>query len=530
MDEKVKKLHDAIADGREDEAKALIVAGTNFHTRPPGAFSDAFGAAISEGLVELVESMLAQGADINAPYCSKNWGSPLHLAIIKGREVVVRLLLDHGADMHARNAEWEQSPLHVACARDMHWLVELLIEQGAAVDTRDYENNTPLHETHDVDIARLLVSEGADIRALNDDGLTPLQCALHSGSACLARFLIEQGSDLQHLSKERGSLLHSACSGQDPDLVRYLLEAGLDASALSGGGWTPLHYCVVGNFTEAMLLLLERGAAVDAPNEEGHTSLHIAAKYCAVAAARTLLECGANVNAFDGANRETDAQTPLSLVIDGKQSYELDKSSLDFARVLLDHGAEVTAKQHKVISQLQRKVTRLREKIAAHDWGKLEDRIVRLFTKVVVRVAKDHPDEVFCAFALDCHAQEGGQMLACFNTQQNLDSYQRKREVSGDDLERWKWNPGNWDYSEMATTIGSKGWSSAMRGISIDGGIELPAAEKLLEAACGAMLRMAREGAFVSLSRAKEFQLLVCNHNEPLSAARERMARVRGSS
>ena len=58
--------------------------------------------------------------------------------------VIVRQLIDHGADVAARD-ETRLTPLHLAVFSGSFEIVRLLIERGADVTAQDGCNATPLH-------------------------------------------------------------------------------------------------------------------------------------------------------------------------------------------------------------------------------------------------------------------------------------------------------------------------------------------------------------------------------------------------
>ena len=61
--------------------------------------------------------------------------TPLHLAAQGGKEQVVRLLLEKGADIEARDRT-QQTPLHYAAYSGSEKLVRLLLEKGADIEAR----------------------------------------------------------------------------------------------------------------------------------------------------------------------------------------------------------------------------------------------------------------------------------------------------------------------------------------------------------------------------------------------------------
>lgn len=120
---------------------------------------------------------------------------------------VIELLIEHGADINARN--WrQQTPLHVAAtARATATVRYLLTCPRLDVDVQDDEGNTPLHAAIDaaarvmnhssdkveyaLEIVKALLEEGARTDLRNKNFLTPLDLARQKGVAEAVKILEE---------------------------------------------------------------------------------------------------------------------------------------------------------------------------------------------------------------------------------------------------------------------------------------------------------------------------------------------------
>jgi ankyrin repeat protein len=115
------------------------------------------------------------------------------------------MLILHGANVDARSFKG-LTPLHLA---DNPIFVEYLIKKGANVNEKGYKGNTALHLAAlygNLDVAKILISNGAIINALNDQQATAL--------------------DLAELKehKEMIEYLRSTADGLNKDLVNDLLK------------------------------------------------------------------------------------------------------------------------------------------------------------------------------------------------------------------------------------------------------------------------------------------------------------------
>jgi cytohesin len=112
----------------KDEAKArsLIEGGADVNRRTPDGTTP-LDRAVGAGFKDIVELLIAKGADVNA---KDFWDwTPLHSAVY-GHKDIVKLLIAKRADVNARDAEG-RTPLSYAKEEGHTEIVELLRKHGA---------------------------------------------------------------------------------------------------------------------------------------------------------------------------------------------------------------------------------------------------------------------------------------------------------------------------------------------------------------------------------------------------------------
>ena len=105
--------------------------------------------ASDHGNVDQVRLFLELGANANhANINSNNYGyeiQPIHLAAKNGYLEIAKLLLLNGANVNAKDAA-HQTPLHFAASRGNFEIAKLLLQNGANINLKtSYYQETPLH-------------------------------------------------------------------------------------------------------------------------------------------------------------------------------------------------------------------------------------------------------------------------------------------------------------------------------------------------------------------------------------------------
>ncbi len=145
---------------------------------------------VESGGFNEAKGLIAQGANIDTN--DKNGNTLLYSAAEIGDLNLVKLLLDNGANIEAKNGEYQATPLHGAVENYRIDVVKLLLNRGANVNAEDKDNWTPLHygaDTNSPDIVKVLVDAHANLGAKGNYGKTPLDIAKDKGHNNIVEYL-----------------------------------------------------------------------------------------------------------------------------------------------------------------------------------------------------------------------------------------------------------------------------------------------------------------------------------------------------
>ncbi|WP_342026022.1 ankyrin repeat domain-containing protein [Cytobacillus pseudoceanisediminis] len=156
---------------------------------------DIFEAAAA-GNLSRVKELVEMNPKLVTEYANDGF-TALGLASYLGHKEIVEYLVQKGADVNsASKNSMKVMPLHSAVATKKVDIAEVLLKNGAKVNAKQDSGWTPLHEAalhgHS-DMIKLLLRFGADKTIKKDDGDTPLDVALHNKKENVADLLIPQG-------------------------------------------------------------------------------------------------------------------------------------------------------------------------------------------------------------------------------------------------------------------------------------------------------------------------------------------------
>jgi ankyrin repeat protein len=330
----ITSLFMAAKSGEADVIKTLIEAGANANESNANGTTVLMSAAAA-GNRDAVLTLIDSGADVNAAE-QTNGQTALMFAANLNRAEAIRVLLENGADADvttkvsslpsrrrggrgsAPGVVGGMTALHFAARDGQMESVRELIAGGADVNVPTKSNQTPpITEAiinANLDIAKLLLDNGAEVNSQNADGLAPLYATVD------IRWRTNTWYPQPNVSEKKTSYL---------DLMEEILAHGADVNARQAkrlwfrnfrysGDWvepsgaTALWRAAQANDVEAMRLLAKHNANPTIGTSRGVTPLMVAAgigfEYQAtnispasrMAAVRYLVEeLGADVNSKD---------------------------------------------------------------------------------------------------------------------------------------------------------------------------------------------------------------------------------------
>ena len=273
----------AIRDRNTRKVQELLARGCSVHPvnvendfKPPGAYlkegKDPYLLAAFLRQEMTLKLLLEHGADPSQTDSVKM--TALHAVICgEGRsmdppaESLVALLLQHQNPLEQGDVLGMTPLMHIVSYGYLT-LTKMLLNHGANVHARDKRQLTTMHHAvfgKNPDIVGLLISKGAEVNA---------------GTLC-------NGVE---------TALHSACRDSSPtsaQIVKMLLDAGADKDEFDdylGEPRTPLHLAAMSGNVDVINVLLSFGASIEAPTRKNWRAIHYAFHYGHPLAFRTLLD------------------------------------------------------------------------------------------------------------------------------------------------------------------------------------------------------------------------------------------------
>lgn len=215
--------------------------------------------AIANGDQRSITQLLALGANIRQPGRD---GSPAHAAVASDRPLLLRQMLDGGANPDGRGANG-QTALTQATLQDAGDMVTMLLAAGAAVDARNAAGQTPLHLAARLGrpaLARALILAGARTDLATPAGESALLLAARAGGLGIVEMLLKAGADPDRVDRVgHTALIAAQIEGHEAIAVR-LVEAGARID-LPVGSYSLAHLARANRLTRLLEALARRSGA-----------------------------------------------------------------------------------------------------------------------------------------------------------------------------------------------------------------------------------------------------------------------------
>ena len=210
------------------EVEALLAAGADPNAITTWGYTPLMAAVVRQDSAAVVPILLEHGADPN-----RTSGHSMRAVILAGGGDTrsLQALLDHGADARAKtNAGF--SALHSAANKGNVDNVRLLLSRGADANSPDAEKRTPLMwaaQMGSTEVVTTLLAHGADANGKEEfSGTTALMQAASSDRAdpAIVSALLEAGADVRPVDDEGLSALMWATRRGDKRAVRAIGASG----------------------------------------------------------------------------------------------------------------------------------------------------------------------------------------------------------------------------------------------------------------------------------------------------------------
>jgi len=175
-----------------------------------------------------------------------------------------------------------------------------------------------------------------------------LSNAIIANDLARVKFLVSKGADVNKVDDQGATPLTNAARQRHPEMVELLLGFGANVNQANNDGMSPLVAAVMRDHVPTIKVLLGKGADLEKPNSEGYRPLAIAIAEEKYEVAKTLMEAGADVKVPAGPDNLTPLMITAAQTSPAEGAIFLPSSTrpLDIAKGLLERGADVNAKSN----------------------------------------------------------------------------------------------------------------------------------------------------------------------------------------
>lgn len=262
----------------------------------------------------MIELLIDHGANVN--YQQADGNSLLMIAASQGCPASFGLLLKAGVDIHHTNRQ-DQTALHLANHPET---AEKLLSYGAKIEQVDNQGQTPIFivgvepdskmpwasqpelvktPARKRTVTDMYIQHGARVNHRDKQGRTPMIWAAMNGDEGAVRRLVKAGAQLWHLDNTKRNALAYAVMFNNVSLSKFLIQEGAKVNISDENGDTPVMWAVENEEVSLIRLLLNFGANPNKQDKEGHTALMRAVGVNSPALIRLLVKNEAELNLQD---------------------------------------------------------------------------------------------------------------------------------------------------------------------------------------------------------------------------------------
>ncbi|KAM0520619.1 hypothetical protein ACHAPE_003016 [Trichoderma viride] len=384
----IDSLSSAIREGNEDVA--LSIAGElisaskrqnlgyehngalNYSSKIPWP-SSFLWRAVWLDMVRLVTLLLNDGMDPDPTTgILEFFPSPLYMALYLCHNEILDVLIEHGANIHAKRANKYKAIYTAASIGNVHGVNSMIAKDDTLLESQNMESllyfatlrgcwhmvkrllelgadpNSAIEENSDVQWAPLIVAADSNYiktaKILLDNGADPNICgpknldtplwfaAIGAASVGMVKLFLDKGADPNHELLDPpllGEIMISSLPNKDRLAIFEVLAKNspqFQVNAADKKGMTPLLFAAEAGDLSIVTWLLEHEADVNATDNLGRSALYFAIKNVHAEVVRELLNWKPQLN-----NLTTDGQSLIAIAVE----------DVSIMRMLLDAGIDV---------------------------------------------------------------------------------------------------------------------------------------------------------------------------------------------
>ena len=272
-------LIEAVREGQPEVLDALLSAGAKVDMAVANGRT-ALIFAIRDKALPLMRKLLAAGANPNL--ADKSGATPIMYAASEGMEMLTALV---EAKADALTVDQNGTNLFMVCCSRKSYTPEHLktvFSWGFNINASDKEGRTALMyaaKAKNFTALTFLLASGAKVNAKDKKGNTALLlCDMKEETV---KLLLDAGADVKAVNTDGVSVMFNAASDTDLAVIRALIARGAPMNiANTKNGYTPLMFAVrMRGKLELIRLLVDSGADVHVTGKDGVTAMSLAEKW-----------------------------------------------------------------------------------------------------------------------------------------------------------------------------------------------------------------------------------------------------------